>query len=71
MTSKDVMAQLHLSINKNIGFNTFIKNFRRSIAFKYGYIISAVDYDEMVMSLVDLGILDKKILLELEYGDDK
>ena len=25
----------------------------------------------MVMSLIDLGILDKKVLLELEYGDDK
>lgn len=71
MTSKDVLSSLHVSTRKNVSFNTFINGLRRSIALKYGYIMSAVDYDEMVISLVDLGILDKAILLQLEYGDDK
>ena len=71
MTSKDVLSSLHVSTRKNVGFNTFINGLRHSIALKYSYIMSAVGYDEMVISLVDLGILDKAILLQLEYGDDK
>lgn len=72
ISSKEFLAVLHRSYDKRLSFNTFIKRLRRDIALQHGYIMSAVDYDSIILDLVDLGEIDNKILLKIEFkGDGK
>ena len=43
---------------------------RRDIALHHSHIMSAVDYDSIVLDLVDLGEIDSKILLKIEFKGD-
>ena len=71
ITSKEFLAALHRNYDKRLSFNNFIKRLRRDIALHHSYIMSAVDYDQMVLELVDLGELDNKVLLRIKIeGDD-
>ena len=54
-------------VNLTLGF---IRRLRRDIALHHNYIMSAVDYDSMVLDLVDLGEIDNKILLKIEFKGD-
>lgn len=72
ITSKEFLAALHRNYDKRLSFNNFIKRLRRDIALHHNYIMSAVDYDQMVLELVDLGELDNKVLLRIKIeGDDE
>src|SRR5699024_9680563 len=51
-------------------YNNLIKRLRRYIALHHSYIMSAVDYDSIVLDLVDLGEIDSKILLKIEFKGD-
>ena len=70
ITSKEFLAALHRSYDKRLSFNNFIKRLRRDIALHHSYIMSAVDYDSIVLDLVDLGEIDSKILLKIEFKGD-
>ena len=70
ITSKELLAALHRNYDKRLSFNNFIKRLRRDIALHHSYIMSAVDYDSIVLDLVDLGEIDSKILLKIEFKGD-
>ena len=70
ITSKEFLAALHRNYDKRLSFNNFIKRLRRDIALHHSYIMSAVDYDSIVLDLVDLGEIDNKILLKIEFKGD-
>lgn len=70
ITSKEFLAALHRNYDKRLSFNNFIKRLRRDIALHHNYIMSAVDYDSIVLDLVDLGEIDSKILLKIEFKGD-
>lgn len=70
ITSKEFLAHIHRETDKRLSFNTFIYRLRRSIALEYDYIMSAVDYDSIVLDLVDLGEVDSKILLGIKFKDE-
>ena len=70
ITSKEFLAVLHRNYDKRLSFNNFIKHLRRNVALHHSYIMSAVDYDSIVLDLVDLGEIDSKILLKIEFKGD-
>ena len=70
ITSKEFLAALHRSYDKRLSFNNFIKRLRKDIALSHGYIMSAVDYDSIVLDLVDLGEMDGKVLFKIEFKGD-
>ena len=70
ITSKEFLAILHRSYDKRLSFNNFIKRLRKDIALEYEYIMSAVDYDSIVLDLVDLGEIDNKVLLNIKLKGD-
>lgn len=70
ITSKEFLAMLHRSYDKRLSFNNFVKRLRKDIALEYEYIMSAVDYDSIIMDLVDLGELDGSILINIEFKED-
>ena len=70
ITSKEFLAMLHRSYDKRLSFNNFIKRLRKDIALEYEYIMSAVDYDSIVLDLVDLGEIDNKVLLNIKLKGD-
>ena len=69
ITSKEWFSKLHYSIDKRLSFNTFIERLRTNIAYEYDYIMSAVDYDEMLLDLIQLGEVDIKVLQEVKLKD--
>lgn len=72
ITSKEFLAALHRNYDKRLSFNTFIKRLRRDVSLSHSYIMSAVDYDQMILELVDLGELDNRVLLGIKIeGDDE
>ena len=70
ITSKEFLAALHRNYDKRLSFNNFIKHLRRNVALHHSYIMSAVDYDSIVLDLVDLGEIDNKILLRIKLKGD-
>ena len=70
ITSKEFLAVVHRNYDKRLSFNNFIKRLRRDIALHHNYIMSAVDYDSIVLDLVDLGEIDNKILLRIKLKGD-
>ena len=70
ITSKEFLAALHRNYDKRLSFNNFIKRLRRDIALHHSYIMSAVDYDSIVLDLVDLGEISDNVLTMIEWEDD-
>ena len=66
--AKDLLFKVYqdYGIKNYMSFDEFILSLRREVAFKYHYIISAVDYKEMVYKFVDFKMLDGSILWLLE-----
>lgn len=70
ITSREFLAILHSSYDKRLSFKNFIKRLRRDIALEHNYIMSSVDYDSIIMDLVDLDELDSSILLKIQFEKD-
>ena len=70
ITSKEFLAALHRNYDKRLSFNNFIKHLRRNVALHHSYIMSAVDYDSIVLDLVDLGEISDNVLTMIEWEDD-
>lgn len=69
MSAKEYLEELKKSIDKRLSFNTFLKRLRHSVALEYGYIMSAVDYESIVMDLADLGEINERDLLVIKWED--
>lgn len=69
MTSKQFLAKIHREDIPSISFNVFIQYLRVKVAKEYGYILSAVSYDDIVLDLVDLGELEQEVLLYIDFKD--
>lgn len=71
MTAKEFLSILHQRSDKRKSFNTFIKQLRHAVAMEYGYITSAVDYEQIVLDLADLGEINEEVLLQIEWKENK
>lgn len=72
ITSKELLAKLHYNSDRRLSFNTFIERLRYNIALQHDYILSAVDYDSIVLDLIDLEVLDREVLYSIDFknGDE-
>lgn len=66
--AKDLLFKVYqdYGIKNHMSFDDFVLSLRREVAFKSHYIISAVDYKEMIYKLVDFGMLEGSVLWLLE-----
>lgn len=71
MSAKEFLEEIHKNTDKRKSFHTFIRHLRYSIAMEYHYITSAVDYEQIVLDLADLGEIDSKVLFEIDWEDNE
>lgn len=70
MTSKEFLANMHVQTDRRISFNTYITRLRRRVALQTGYILSAVNYDDIILDMVDLGLLPHEVITQIEFEVD-
>lgn len=70
MTSKEFLAITHHQTDKRLSFNTYITRLRRRVALQTGYILSAVNYDDIILDMVDLGLLPHEVISQIEFEVD-
>lgn len=71
ITSREFLGKLHGLTKPRISFSQYIYEIRRLIALENDYITSSVDYDEIIMDMVDFGYLKQDSLLMIEFKGDK
>ena len=70
-TPKEMVAILHRESGSGLSFNNYVSELRRKYAFKYGYIMSAVDYEDILMCLVKKGIVSPNIIFQLKTVEEE
>lgn len=70
-TPKEMLAVLHRESGSKLSFNNYITELRKKYALKYGYIMSAVDYEDILMCLIRKGIVSPKVIFQLKSIDEE
>ena len=70
-TPKEMLAILHRESGLKISFDNYILMLRRQYAFKYEYIMSAVDYEDILMCLIRKNIVPSSVIFQLKTVEEE
>ena len=63
---KTILNYLHQQVARDMTFDDFVYRIRKEILKRLGYLVSAVDYREVIYKAVDAKIFKEEILWMME-----
>lgn len=68
VSARAFLARIQKQTGRNdVSFKEYIQELRYNIAIEYGYIMSNVSYDDMVLDLIQLGEISYEVLPLIKF----